>query len=257
MAVSGQAGSQAVDRAAALLASVVESGEPRTFTSLVEEHGLAKSTTSRLLQALERNRLVRRDRAGLFRPGPLFAIYATQHDSSQDLLELAQPVLDDLSEDTGETVNLAVPRGAEVVHVAQVDSSYLLGATNWLEITVPPHCSALGKVFYAFGAMPLPAGDLPATPHGRSVSRRQLERDLSEVSRQGWALTWEELEEGLVAIAAPVHTKDGTVIAAVSISGPTTRINKTDAARIGSRLARETRGVSRQLGYRPGKQGAA
>lgn len=256
MAASGPAGSQAIDRAAALIATIVETGEPRTFTSLVEEVGLAKSTTSRLLQALERNRLVRRDRAGLFRPGPLFAIYATQHDSSQDLLELAQPVLDDLSEDTGETVNLAVPRGAEVVHVAQVDSTFVLGATNWLDVTVPPHCSALGKVFYAYGAMPMPVGELPATTQGRTT-RRQFERGLGEVTRQGWALTWEELEEGLVAIAAPVHAKDGTVIAAVSVSGPTTRINKADAARIGSRLARETRGVSRQLGYRPGKEGAA
>jgi IclR family transcriptional regulator, acetate operon repressor len=256
MAAAGQAGSQAIDRAAALLATIVETGEPRTFTSLVEEIGLAKSTTSRLLQALERNRLVRRDRAGQFRPGPLFAIYATQHDSSSDLLELAQPVLDDLSEDTGETVNLAVPRGAEVVHVAQVDSTFVLGATNWLDVTVPPHVSALGKVFYAYGAMALPDGDLPETAQGRT-SRRQLERDLDEVTRQGWALTWEELEEGLVAVAAPVHAKDGTVIAAVSVSGPTTRISKTDAARIGSRIARETRGVSRQLGYRPGKKGAA
>ena len=64
-----QTGSQAVDRASALLTLVVESGAPRTFTSLVDELGLAKSTTSRLLQALERSRLVQRDRAGAFRPG--------------------------------------------------------------------------------------------------------------------------------------------------------------------------------------------
>ena len=59
-----QVGSQAVDRASALLTLVVEAGAPRTFTSLVDELGLAKSTTSRLLQALERSRLVQRDQAG-------------------------------------------------------------------------------------------------------------------------------------------------------------------------------------------------
>ena len=68
-----QAGSQAVDRAAALLVSVVESQEPRSFTSLVDELGLARSTTSRLLQALERNKLVQRDRTGGFRAGSVFA----------------------------------------------------------------------------------------------------------------------------------------------------------------------------------------
>jgi DNA-binding IclR family transcriptional regulator len=247
------AGSQAVDRAAALLALVVESGEPRTFTSLVDELGLAKSTTSRLLQALERNRLVRRDRAGSFRPGPLFAIYATQHDTTQDLLDVSQATLDDIGERTGETVNLAVPRGEEVVQIAQVDSDYLIGATNWLDVSVPPHCSALGKVFYAYRAMPLPDGELPPPPRGKPLSRRQLETDLVETARRGWALAWEELEEGLVAIAAPVHARDGSVVASVSVSGPTTRITKTGAARIGEQLAAETRAISRQLGYRPGK----
>ena len=249
------AGSQAVDRAGTLLALIVESGE-RTFTSLVDEVGLAKSTTSRLLQALERNRLVRRDRAGLFRPGPLFAVYAAQHDTTQDLLELSQPVLDELSEHTGETVNLAVPRGTEVVQIAQVDSAYLLGATNWLDVSVPPHCSALGKVFYAFRALPLPDGDLPESPLGRSLSVAQLEDELAEVARRGWALTWEELEEGLVAVAAPVHTRDGSVVAAVSVSGPTTRISKPDAARIGSRLVDAARSISVQLGYKPARQPA-
>ena len=247
------AGSQAVDRAAALLALIVESGDARTFTSLVDELGLAKSTTSRLLHALERNRLVRRDRAGLFRPGPLFAVYAAQHDTSQDLLDVAQPALDEIGERTGETVNLAVARGDEVVQVAQVDSSYLLGLTNWLDVTVPAHCSALGKVFYAYKVMSLPDGVLPVRPRGRPLSRADLEADLAETVRRGWAMTWEELEEGLVAIAAPVHARDGSVVAAVSVSGPTTRITEADVTRLGEQLATDTGAISRQLGYRPGK----
>ncbi|MGH3747097.1 MAG: helix-turn-helix domain-containing protein, partial [Micromonosporaceae bacterium] len=67
-------GTQAIDRAAKLLALVVQSEDPRTFSSLVEEMELAKSTCSRLLHALERNHLVRRDRDGAFRPGPLFTL---------------------------------------------------------------------------------------------------------------------------------------------------------------------------------------
>jgi DNA-binding IclR family transcriptional regulator len=242
-----------VDRAAALLALVVESGEPRTFTSLVDELGLAKSTTSRLLHALERNRLVRRDRAGLFRAGPLFAVYAAQHDTSQDLLDVAQPTLDEIGEQTGETVNLAVPRGEEVVQVAQVDSSFLLGLTNWLDVSVPPHCSALGKIFFAYKAMTLPDGQLASLPRGRALSRRELEADLAETVRRGWAMTWEELEAGLAAVAAPIRARDGTVVASVSVSGPTNRITKSDIPRLGEQLAGQTLVISRQLGYRPGK----
>jgi len=251
--VTVPAGSQAVDRAAALLALVVESEEPRTFTSLVDELGLAKSTTSRLLHALERNRLVRRDRAGLFRAGALFAVYAAQHDTSQDLLDVAQATLDEIGERTGETVNLAVPRGDEVVQVAQVDASYLLGLTNWLDVSVPPHCSALGKIFYAYQVMTLPDGDLAVPERGKPLSRRQLELDLVETARRGWAMTWEELEEGLVALAAPVHARDGTVVAAVSVSGPTTRITAADVPRLAEQLSSDTAAISRQLGYRKAK----
>src|SRR3954454_9960223 len=140
-----QVGSQAVDRASALLTLVVEAGGPRTFTLLVDELGLAKSTTSRLLQALERSRLVQRDHAGAFRPGALFSLYAARPSALHDLSELARPTMEHLSELSRETVNLAVPRGGALVQIEQVDGRYLIGATNWVGVDVPAHCTALGK----------------------------------------------------------------------------------------------------------------
>jgi len=77
-----QNGTQAVDRAARLLSEVVSAGHPVTFASLASASGLAKSTVSRLMLALERNRLVRRDDAGHFVPGEMFTRFAAQH---QDL----------------------------------------------------------------------------------------------------------------------------------------------------------------------------
>src|SRR5690606_28196185 len=141
-----QTGTQAIDRAARLLTLIVQSDEPRTFTSLVDELDLAKSTTSRLLQALERNWLVRRDRDGAYRPGPLFTQYAARHNPVDDLVRAAEPILQRLGDDLGETINLSVPRGDAVVQVAQVDSKYRLSATNWMDVDTPPHCSALGKI---------------------------------------------------------------------------------------------------------------
>jgi DNA-binding IclR family transcriptional regulator len=155
-----QTGSQAVERASALLGLIVESGQPRTFSSLVDELGLAKSTTSRLLQALERSRLVHRDRAGAFRPGALFSLHAARPSALHDLSELARPTMEHLSELSRETVNLAVPRGGALVMIDQVDSRYLVGAVNWVGVDVPAHCTALGKVLYAFGALTLPQGNL-------------------------------------------------------------------------------------------------
>ncbi len=246
------AGSQAVDRAAALLDLIVASGEPRSFTSLVDELGLAKSTTSRLLQALERNRLVQRDRDGLFRPGALFALYAARHNAGShlhDLAELAQPALDRLAGTTGETANFAVPRGGVVVQVSQADGRYLLGATSWVDVEVPPHCSALGKIFYAFGRIPLPEGPLEARTPATIVTRAGLESDVAVVRRRGWAIAAEELEVGLVAVAAPVRGPDGTVVGALSVSGPTARIPAERLPALGALVAEQALSVSIHLGF--------
>jgi IclR family acetate operon transcriptional repressor len=253
---TAQVGSQAVDRASALLALVVESGAPRTFTSLVEELGLAKSTTSRLLQALERSRLLQRDQSGAFRPGALFSLYAARPNALHDLVELARPTLERIGDLTEETVNLSVPRGREVVQIAQIDSKYLLGSTNWVGVDVPAHCTALGKVLYAFGALPLPLGNLERrTPHS-PVDRAQLEHAFVEIRRRGWAVSLDELEVGLGAVAAPVRAVDGAVVAAVSVSGPTTRINDRGITKLGDLLVSELRGISAQLGHNLGKEGA-
>jgi DNA-binding IclR family transcriptional regulator len=242
--VSQQTGTQAVDRAAELLAYVVEAAGPRTFTSLVDETGLAKSTVSRLLQALERHRLVQRDRDGAFRPGAVFALYAVRFGPGSDLVELSMPALERIGARTGETVNLAVPRGDAVVQIAQVDSTHLLGTTNWVGLSVPAHCSALGKVFYAFRTLPLPTGALERRTAHTITSRAELERGLATVVRRGYAVAREELEAGLVAIASPVRAPDGAVVAAISVSGPTARISERRADQIGAILVAETASLS-------------
>ena len=142
-------GTQAVDRAAQLVSTVVQADAPLAFADLQESSGLAKSTTSRMLTALERGGLLERDDDGSYVAGSLFWLYAARHDPWQELIRLARPAMEEIGEQTSETVHLSVTRGEKVVQVAQVDSRYLLGTRDWTEIEVPAHCSALGKVFYA------------------------------------------------------------------------------------------------------------
>ena len=84
-------GTQAVDRAALLVSTVVHADEPLTFADLQETSGLAKSTTSRMLTALERTELLERNDAGSYVAGPLFWLYASRHDPWDELVRLAQP----------------------------------------------------------------------------------------------------------------------------------------------------------------------
>lgn len=217
-------GTQSIDRAAELLSLVIHAPAPMTYSELVESTGLARSTVSRLLTALERNGLLERDPEGAFRGGAMFTHYATRFDRVEALVAVAEPYLERVGERTGETVNLGVPRGDTVVHVAQVDSRYVLGATSWVDVEVPPHCSALGKVMYAFDAIPVPAGALSRCTPASITDHDALARELERVRQRGFAETAGEFEEGLDALAAPVRGPDRLVHAAIGVSGPSLRL---------------------------------
>ena len=218
-------GTQAVDRAALLVATVVQAGEPLTFADLQEASGLAKSTTSRMLAALERGELLERDPDGCYVSGSLFWLYAARHDPWEELVRLARPALDALGELTRETVHLSVTRGEKVVQVAQVDSLYLLGTRDWTEIDVPAHTSALGKVFYAWGTLPVPDDELERLTPDTLTEPDALRRDGVRARERGWAVTRDELEVGLTGIAVPVRGPRGDVVAALGVSGPTARLD--------------------------------
>ena len=221
---AAQGGTQAVDRAARLLTYIVEADHPVTFAEVTEAAGLARSTTSRLLAALESNRLIERCGAGEYVGGPLFVLYAARHDRNAQLARLTQPTLERVGELTGEDVHLAVANGSAVAHIAQVDSTYLLGARDWTDIEIPAHSSALGKVLLAWDAMPRPNGRLE-TPTGHTLrSRGDLDVDLAQVRIRGFAVTRDELEVGLAGVAAPVFGPDKDLVAAVGVSGPTARL---------------------------------
>ncbi len=218
-------GTQAVDRAAELVAEVVRANEPLTFGHLQETSGLAKSTTSRMLAALERAGLLERtDEGGGYVAGRLFWLYAARHDPWEEVVRLARPTMEVIGEETRETVHLSVARGDRVAQVAQVDTQYLLGTRDWTDVDVPAHCSALGKVFYAWGEMPLPSAPFEAFTDATLADPAALLRDLRAARDRGWTITEDELEVGLTGVAVPVHGAQGHVVASLGVSGPSPRL---------------------------------
>jgi len=255
--VASPTGTQAVDRAAQLLREVVHCPDAVTFTELTAATGLAKSTTSRLLMALERGGLVRRDGRGGFRPGEMFVGYAWRGGAGAGLVAVARPFLDRLGDVTGETVNLGVASDGMVEQIAQVDSTYLIGGTNWVGLSVPLHCAALGKVLLAYGAAQLPPGRLEHRTARTITGRAALQSDLAEVRRRGYAVTDEELEPGLIAVAAPVYSGGAAVMAALSVSGPASRLTRDRIQHVAAACIAQANALSAALGYPPQREGAA
>ena len=249
-------GTQSIDRAAQVLVHVLETEEPPTVGGLSTRLGLPKSTASRLVGALERQGLIRRDGGGgQLVPGAVLQRYARRETGDAELVERASEALDRLAQASGETINVGVPSLGAVELLDQRDSRHFLGSPNWVGRRVPAHGSALGKVFYAFGALPVPAGSLePLAPHTAPTAEQLA---LDEVRAKGYAFAVEELEPGLWAVASAVRDASGSVVAALSVSGPTVRLRRGLLARLGRLLVTEGRSLSAQLGYDDRKRGVA
>jgi len=257
MTATAPGGMQSIDRAAALLVQLLESESPVTLAELADAADLPKSTTSRLLSTLERHGLVyQAGQRGKLEPGPAIMRFAHRGAVERTLVELSEPSMQALSDESGETVNIAVPSAYGVEHLAQVDARHFLGTGQWVDRRVEYHCTANGKVFLAFGSAELPEGRLPRrTPH-TIVSREQLDAELERVRADDFATAIDELEVGLSAMAAPVRGPTGDVIAALSISGPTMRLTPPRIAGLRPVLTDEARALSERLGN-AGKEGRA
>ncbi|MGZ4202091.1 MAG: IclR family transcriptional regulator, partial [Thermoleophilaceae bacterium] len=155
----------------------------------------------------------------------------------RNLVELAEPSLEALSEASRETINIAVPTPYGVEHLAQVDARHYLGAGQWVGRRVDYDCTANGKVFLAFGAAQAPGGE-------------KLGRELARVRKEEFATAVDELEVGLTAMAAPVRGPTGDVIAALSVSGPTMRLTAERIAELRPVLVKEAHALSERLGHR-------
>jgi DNA-binding IclR family transcriptional regulator len=242
-------GTTAVDRGAELLVRVLEADRPVALTELASASGIPKSTASRLVSALERQGLVEQDgERGRLRPGPAILRVAERSLLERSVVELARSSLDALGETTGETINLAVPAREGVEHVAQVESRHFLGAGQWLGRSVDYHCTAVGKVFMAYGRGTMAARPLTALTEHTISDPERLRSELEEVRGEDFAAAIDELEIGLAAIAAPVRGAGGEVVAALSISGPTIRMTPERVAELKPVLIEEARQLSRRLG---------
>jgi DNA-binding IclR family transcriptional regulator len=254
--INAQTGTQSIDRAAQLLVHVLETDAPPTIGELAVRSGLPKSTTSRLVGALERQGLIQRNEgAGRLVPGAVLQRFARRETGDAELVDLSAEALDRLAQASGETVNIGVPSLGAVELLDQRDSRHFLGSTNWVGRRVPAHGSALGKVFYAFDALPVPTGPLEALAPRTSPAADAL--GLEEVRARGYATAVEELEPGLWAAAAPVRDASGAVVAALSISGPTVRLRRGLLPKLGRLLLAEARSLSALLGYDDRKRGVA
>jgi DNA-binding IclR family transcriptional regulator len=229
---------QSVDRAAALLKTIADSNQPPTVVELAAACGLNRTTAWRLLATLDAQGLVERDPVSQrYSLGYAFLRMAAGADLDP-LVRRARPVLERLARETGETSNLAVAKRFSLVYVDQVDPPQIM-APNWFGRAVPLHATSTGKAYLAF-LSPAERSTVLVEPLERYTqttitSRKQLEDELVEVRRNGYATCIGELEESLFGASSPVLSEQERPVAIVSVWGTEHRLPRERLPEVGRR----------------------
>jgi DNA-binding IclR family transcriptional regulator len=204
-----------LDKSVAVLATL-ESG-PASLAQLVAATGLARPTAHRIAVALERHRLVSRDSQGRFVLGPRLAELATAAGEDR-LLAIAQPILIQLRDLTGESAQLYRRQGDSRICVAAAERATGLRDTVPVGSALPMTAGSAAQVLLAW--------DEPDRVNRGLRGARFTATSLAQVRRRGWAASVAEREAGVASVSAPVRGQGGKIIAAVSVSGPIERLTR-------------------------------
>jgi DNA-binding IclR family transcriptional regulator len=237
----------------ALLDMLSESDVPLSLAEICTRMGLHKSTAHRSLIVLERTSMIERTPEGRFRLGLKLYELGNRAVEQIDLRDRVQPFFRRLAMEVGETVHLSVLQKTKVVYLDKVEPNRRVCMTSKSGTSNPVYCTSMGKAMLAF---------LPDDPREEVLSkikftrftsktlcsREALLKSLERVKKRGFAIDDEEIEVGVRCVGAPIFDENRYPIAAVSVSGPASRITVQSVPGIAEKLIRCCNEISRTLG---------
>ena len=248
---------QSLVRALSILNALAESEDGMTLTEISHQVKLPPSTAHRLLTTMQHERYVsfEGERTLWFVGVQAFSV-GNSFIKNRNLSQIARPYMRALMEDSGETVNLAVADGGEVIFLSQVECRKMMRALVTPGRRALMHCSGVGKALLAF----LPEEELhsvvakhglPKITERTLITQEALEKDLERCRQRGYALDDEEHAVGLRCVAGVVRDETGLPIAALSLSGPAARIPNDHIEQLGLKIRRVCADLSREYGGKP------
>jgi IclR family KDG regulon transcriptional repressor len=254
--VDAPAGGLSTVRNAARLLKVFRSREADLGVSeLARRLGLGKSTVHRMLTTLVAEGLIEQNpQTGGYRLGIVMFELGEAVRVHMDLHAAVGQVLGELRAQTGESSQVGVLDGHEVVYVDRLESAHSLRLFTETGRRVPVHCTSSGKVLLAYlpearrRAVLQAAPLIAMTPH-TITSAEQLAAELARVRRRGWAEAVNEREIGVASIAAPIRDISDEVVAAISIGVPLARCSVMALRRLAPTIVEAAEAASRRLGW--------
>ncbi|MFN3613292.1 MAG: IclR family transcriptional regulator [Rubrimonas sp.] len=242
---------QSLTRALQVLRVIAAAPDGLILRDVARSAGLPVSTAHRLLTTLESERFVRANPdTGLWSIGADAFAVGQGFVRARDVAALARPRLRALTSRWGETASLYLEAEGGLICAAQVESRQMVRAVTRVGGVVSLHCTAAGKAWLAASPSPDLSGLRYDRRTPRTLTTEAALRSAVDLTRhQGWALDDEELVEGVRCVAAAVLDEEGRPLAALSVSGPVSRVTPAAAAALGPAVAIAAAELSRDCGF--------
>lgn len=221
---------QVIERFTQLLDLLAEHQDPIALKELAALSGLHPSTAHRILNDLVAVRLVDRTEPGLYRLGMRLLELGNLVKARINVRDIALEPMRRLHRQTGQTVNLSVRQGDEIIYIERAFSERSgMQVVRSIGGRAPLHLTSTGKLFLAWDETAMVkdyATRTALTGHTRNsiTELPRLERELAETRRNGYARDNEELELGVRCISAPIRDDSGRVVAGLSLTAPADRL---------------------------------
>ncbi len=221
-------GIQVIDRVALLLDAIARYPEPVSLKVLGAETGLHPSTAHRILASLVHNRFVERDAAGHYRLGLRLLQLGVRLHGNIDVRAIARPVMEALRDRLGESVNLTIREGDEVVYIEKATPNRMIHVQQLIGSRAPLHVTAVGKLMLGAGGEDGVRGyarrtNLPAYTRNTITALPRLIDACNLALANGYAFDDEEAELDVGCIGVLLHDSTGNVSGGLSVSAPIER----------------------------------
>lgn len=237
-------------RGLSILRKLAENPNGFSVTEIASDFDVDKSSASRILQTLANYGFAEKDQVTQrYVLGPQIVRLSRLALTRMPLRETSKPFLHRLVEESGECAHLAILAQGKALYIDQVDSPNALSVTSDVGTLSPLHCTALGKVLLAFGNAPLP--ERLETYTVRTITDpNTLQYHLDTIRHQGYAVDDEEHHLGVRCIAIPVYDFRDRCVAAIGISGPTSRMTLEELPALVEKTTRIGEALNKRLGFK-------
>ncbi len=245
-----------LEKAITILTCLAESQDQLALKDLTDKTGFKTTTCYRLIKAMESMGLLERDLGSKkYRLGAKLISLGVSALGGLNLRQIALPLMTELRDDTGETTNLSVLDGAEILYIERIQSEYLFNVNLSVGSRLPLYCTSQGKAILAFLPEDQAEELIEKITFVKRTNKtltnvRSLKKELAVVRKKGFAVSNEELEQGHCAVAAPIFNHEAYPIAAINVSYAIARHKEPETMdRFAKKVIDTSQRISRSLGY--------